>query len=103
VTQLVACPEDVVVHLSGDICVVRLQGSLGRSSAQRIDYLVSQIRSAECTSVLIDASLLGGLSEGCLDGLAALRQALIVAGGDIVVYGASGPAADALASIASGQ
>ena len=91
--------EDVIVNLSGDICVLRLQGSLGPSSARRLEYLMDQIKGSEDMSVLVDASLLSAISPPCMEALTALWAAFRSEGGSIVVYGASGPAADALASI----
>ena len=96
VTQVLACPEDVVLHAGADICVVRLQGSLGPSSAPRIVRLAEQICSAGCTSVLVDASLLGDVSGECQRALAQLMDGLRVQGIGSTTYGAVGAAAEAL-------
>jgi anti-anti-sigma regulatory factor len=100
VTEALACPEDVVMQISGDICVVRLQGSLGPSSAPRIVRLAERISSAGCTSVLVDASLLGAVSDGCQKALAYVMRSLRSRGIGNNIYGAAGAAADALAAAA---
>jgi anti-anti-sigma regulatory factor len=96
VTQVLACPEDVLMHAGTDVCVVRLQGSLGPTSAPRIVRLAEQIRSAGCTSVLVDASLLAAVSDKCRRALAHLMHDLRSRGVGSTVYGAAGPAAEAL-------
>jgi anti-anti-sigma regulatory factor len=100
VTELLACPEDAVANISGEICVLRLQGNLGPSWAPQIDHLIGDIaNSDQIKSILVDASLLGTLDTNCVKSLAALREALRTKDADMMVYAAHGPAADALASI----
>jgi anti-anti-sigma regulatory factor len=100
VSQLLTCPEDVVTHLSGDICVLRLQGSLSRTSASRIDGITDQLQRAACSSVLVDASLLGQINEDCLNALRSLWRAMKRKGVQIVTYGATGAIAGTLESLA---
>jgi hypothetical protein len=99
VTQLLTCPEGIVAHLGGEICVLRLQGSLGPRSVARIEHLADQMRTAECTSVLVDASLLGAVTGECAMALGSLWDAVQMKGMHISAYGATGEVADTLDSI----
>jgi anti-anti-sigma regulatory factor len=91
--------EDCETEFSGDICVVRLRGSLSDASAPRILRLIERIGITGSRAVLIDASLLSAINEDCAAALLTLTNMVRRMGGTISSYGASGPAADVLASI----
>jgi anti-anti-sigma regulatory factor len=91
--------EELEAQFSGDICVVRLRGSLSAASASRIRSLMDRIGALGTSSVLLDASLLGPVSEECTKALVALSQAVRRMGGTVSAYGASGPAASVLSSL----
>jgi anti-anti-sigma regulatory factor len=88
--------EGLEAEFSGEICVVRLRGSLSEASVVRIRNLMERIRTAAPSSVLLDASLLRTLSDECTRALLALGQAVRRMGGTISAYGATGSAASAL-------
>jgi anti-anti-sigma regulatory factor len=91
--------EELEAQFSGQVCVVRLRGSLSAASASRIRSLTDRIGTTGSSSVLLDASLLSTLSEECVKALVALGQAVRRMGGTVSAYGASGPAASVLASL----
>jgi anti-anti-sigma regulatory factor len=99
VTAVLPNLEGLEAQFSGDICVVRLRGSLGEVSASKIRGLKDRIRATGSSSVLVDASLLGTLSDECAKALFSLGQAVRKMGGTISAYGASGSAASALSSL----
>jgi anti-anti-sigma regulatory factor len=99
VPLLASSPESLEAEFSGAICVVRLRGSLSEASVSRIRSLVERIRASGSSAVLLDASLLGTLSEECAKALVALGQAVRRMGGTVSAYGASGPAASVLSSL----
>jgi anti-anti-sigma regulatory factor len=99
VTPAATTTEGLEAQFSGDICVVRLRGSLSAASASRIRNLMDRIGTSGPSSVLLDASLLGTVSEECAKALVALGQAVRRMGGTVSAYGASGPAASVLSSL----
>ena len=99
VTAVLPNLEGLEAQFSGDICVVRLRGSLGEVSASKIRGLMDRIRATGSSSVLVDASLLGTLSDECAKALVSLGQAVRKMGGTISAYGASGSAASVLSSL----
>jgi anti-anti-sigma regulatory factor len=99
VTPAAITAEGLEAQFSGDICVVRLRGALSPASASRIRSLMERIGASRPTSVLLDASLLGTVSEDCAKALVALGQAVRRMGGTVSAYGASGPAASVLSSL----
>jgi anti-anti-sigma regulatory factor len=99
VTPAAITGEELEAQFSGDICVVRLRGSLSAASASRIRSLMDRIGTTGPSSVLVDASLLGTVSEECAKALMALGQAVRRMGGTVSAYGASGPAASVLSSL----
>jgi anti-anti-sigma regulatory factor len=83
----VMAEEGLEAQFSGDICVVRLRGSLSAASASRIRSLMDRIGALGTSSVLLDASLLGPVSEECTKALVALSQAVRRMGGTVSACG----------------
>jgi anti-anti-sigma regulatory factor len=97
----VTSPEQVDAAVSGEICVVRLRGSLGLSSVHKIAELTEQVRTARCSAVLVDASLLNRVEEACVEGLRTLWATVRLSGGNVDVYGATGPVGPVFARFAA--
>ena len=103
VMHMLVCPERVEFHVNGALGVIRLQGSLGRQSATKLAQLARPGVIGACRSVLVDASLLNDIDDACSAALRPLWELVLARGGTIDVYGATGPASDALVAIAAGQ
>lgn len=95
-TQVVAPSESISTNLSGAICVLRLQGSLGRASVPRIRRLANEIGAAGCRAILVDASLLEAVTAECADALEAFSTALHGQNVRVRTYGAGSAVADTL-------
>jgi anti-anti-sigma regulatory factor len=99
VVQLAPELDEVEAQLGNDVCVIRLAGSVGRSSVGRVRTLIERISAAPCSTVIIDASLLNSVDD---EFVAALRKLSLVMqqwGKRINIYGATGAAAIALGPI----
>jgi anti-anti-sigma factor len=84
------------VHRGEEVCVIRMQGSLVRSTSYASQELVDQLSSCSCRSVVFDASLLFEIDEVGVNILLGLQQYVASRNGKLIVYAATGDVARAL-------
>ena len=86
----------VQAHRGGDVCVIRLNGSLRSSTAAEIEGLVDLVATWPCGSGIVDASMLHDVDRTGLNALRHLQRYFEGQGGTMIVYAASGEVARAL-------
>jgi anti-anti-sigma regulatory factor len=86
----------VQAHRGGDVCVIRLNGSLFASTSNVMEGLVDLVSTWPSRSGIVDASMLQEIDRAGISSIRQLQRHFERLGGTMIVYAASGDVARAL-------